>query len=137
MSVEYNNISKVMALIDGEIQSIIRDEPENMRNDIRGAMNSSGRSGRIYTRRSVTHQASAPGEAPAPDTGNLVASIVTRQTDAMHSAVQSDAVYSLALELGRPEVNLLPRPAWIPAKNTAVKRIRKRLKVLRKKVENV
>jgi hypothetical protein len=30
------------------------------------------KSGRVYRRRGVTHQASAPGEPPASDTGNLV-----------------------------------------------------------------
>ncbi|MCK5644602.1 MAG: hypothetical protein KAJ19_27640 [Gammaproteobacteria bacterium] len=34
-----------------------------------------GRSGKTYTRRGVTHQASAPGEAPKTDTGTLVSSI--------------------------------------------------------------
>lgn len=33
------------------------------------------RTGRIYTRGSVVHQASAPGESPARDTGRLVQSV--------------------------------------------------------------
>lgn len=37
-----------------------------------------GRSGRTYRRRSVTHQASAPGEFPKTDTGELVASLFFR-----------------------------------------------------------
>src|SRR5690606_19287713 len=37
-----------------------------------------GRGGRVYRRRSVTHQASAPGEYPKSDTGSFVASLFFR-----------------------------------------------------------
>lgn len=33
------------------------------------------KTGRVYTRGAISHQASAPGEAPATDTGRLVSSI--------------------------------------------------------------
>lgn len=39
------------------------------------AVRSPPKTGKIYKRGSVTHQASAPGEAPATDTGALISSI--------------------------------------------------------------
>lgn len=134
--VVYNNIPKLVELLRGEIIDIIQSEPKLMKNDITVAMNKP-HTGRLYQRRSITHQASAPGEAPAIDTGALVNSIEVRQSSPLASSVQSNQPQALALELGRPEANLEPRPAWIPAAERSVRRINKRLKELRQKVENV
>ena len=136
MSVVKNEIAGVMKLLDNTITSIVRDAPENMRNDIRMQMNGA-KSGRIYTRRSITHQASAPGEAPAIDTAAYVSSIETRQISPKQSAVQSNAQQALALELGNPSRNLLPRPAWIPAAKREGKHIAERLTKLARKIEHV
>jgi hypothetical protein len=62
---------------------------------------------------------------------------MTKQITPNQSAVQSDAPQSLALELGRPEKNLLPRPAWVPAAKRESKRIAERLTKLARKIENV
>jgi HK97 gp10 family phage protein len=45
-------------------------------NDAKRAIASGPKTGKTYTRRGVEHQASAPGEAPATDTGGLIGSIV-------------------------------------------------------------
>jgi len=61
----------------------------------------------------TTHRASAPGEAPATDTGELVNSIsveMTRQTEAL---VMVDAEYGAALEYGTARV--AARPFLTPA----------------------
>lgn len=131
-----NNIKQLMTLIDTEAKAIIREEPTNIQNDLRQAMNQA-KSGRIYTRRGIQHQASAPGEAPAIDTANYVNSIQTKHESQYRSAVQSDAPQALALELGRPDKGLLPRPAWVPAAHEATKRIVERFKKLARQVENV
>lgn len=58
------------------------------------------RTGRIYPRRSVRHQASAPGEAPAPDQGFLKGSIASVPLGRFATRVGSSASYAAALEFG-------------------------------------
>lgn len=67
------------------------------------------KSGRIYVRRGVKHQASAPGEAPANDTGRLVNS---RRVELFESQLRArltfSTEYALPLEVGTK--NMEPRP---------------------------
>jgi hypothetical protein len=63
------------------------------------------KSGRIYTRGGVKHRASAPGEPPASDTGNLVRSARVRAIPGRAMAqVVIGASYArrLELEMNRP-----------------------------------
>jgi len=67
------------------------------------------KSGKVYTRRGRRHQASAPGEAPATDTGNLVRNIVMDTEPANGSIdIVSRAIQSFWLELGTRL--MAPRP---------------------------
>lgn len=77
---------------------------------------SDAKTGRLYRRRGVTHQASAPGEAPASDTGRLVQSAHTEfdEKTITGSTVFSTA-YAAALEFGRNDGSILPRPYARPA----------------------
>lgn len=62
------------------------------------------------------HRASAPGEAPATDTGNLVRNIGFNVDASNKSAtVTSRARYSAALEFGTNDGKILPRPFMNPA----------------------
>jgi HK97 gp10 family phage protein len=62
------------------------------------------------------HQASAPGEPPATDTGNLVRNIGFEvDKDKMTATVASRAPYSAALEFGTNDGKILPRPFMMPA----------------------
>ena len=73
-------------------------------------------SGLVYTRGKIKHQASAPGEAPMSDTGNLASNIVLdfiREGHAQYVVVRSRAPYSKALEYGTK--NMEPRPFLGPA----------------------
>lgn len=56
--------------------------------------------GRAYKRKGVVHIASAPGEAPAIDTGNLANSIQARMVDDLTGEVDVAADYGPALEFG-------------------------------------
>jgi len=74
-----------------------------------------GRSGRIYRRRGVSHQASAPGEFPKTDRGQLVASLFFRvAADKLSAWFGTMLAYAKYLELkasqkgGRPWL----RPTW-------------------------
>ena len=73
------------------------------------------KSGRIYEKYNPrrTHQASAPGQAPASDTGNLVSQIIVRPKTHDEVAVESNALYSSFLEFGTSK--MLARPFLFPA----------------------
>lgn len=62
---------------------------------------------------SFKHRASAPGEAPATDTGNLVSSIYFRQPSKLVAEVGSRLPYAYWLEFGTKKIE--PRPSWVPA----------------------
>jgi hypothetical protein len=68
------------------------------------SIESGGRSGRIYG----DHQASAPGEPPANDTGALVASILIERPSRLRRRVTVGEIYGAILELRRGRPFLLP-----------------------------
>lgn len=80
-----------------------------VRDEILRLIQQSPHTGLIYTRRGITHQASAPGEPPASDTGNLVQNI-TIEIDAQNlkATITSNAEYADALEFGTAKME--PRP---------------------------
>lgn len=62
------------------------------------------------------HRASAPGEAPATDSGNLARNIgIEVDVDRKEASVISRAAYSAALEFGTNDGKLLPRPFMQPS----------------------
>lgn len=71
------------------------------------------KSGRLYKRGNIVHQASAPGEAPAVDTGNLINSIRARRITAMAWEVIVRAAYGSILEFGGRK--MAARPFMVPA----------------------
>jgi HK97 gp10 family phage protein len=93
-----NNIDTVIKRIATEIRNTA------VTNISRGA-----RHGAIYKRKTVTHQASAPGEYPKTDTGRLVASIRTNFRF-LEADIGSDVNYSQFLETGTKY--MMPRP-WL------------------------
>lgn len=72
------------------------------------------KSGRIYVRRGIAHQASAPGEPPASDTGRLANSIDVK-LDAVRvvATVSASTRYAAFLEYGTQK--MAPRPFMRPA----------------------
>jgi len=113
----------------------VRDTAERLRTDAISSIQSSAKSGIVYERGpdsnlSATHQASAPGEAPANDTGNLVGSIRADHIGLV-SDVTAAAEYAEWLEFGTMlesgAVRMLPRPFMTPARDKAVPRLHNRL----------
>lgn len=79
------------------------------------------KSGREYG----NHVASAPGEAPAIDTGLLVNSIQV-EADGLAAVVGTNAEYAPVLEFGG--VHITPRPFFGPAFDAAKPEFARRLK---------
>lgn len=62
---------------------------------------------------SRTHQSSAPGQAPAADTGTLINSIYVEPQPNHSVIVGSRLAYAAYLEFGTRKIS--PRPSWVPA----------------------
>lgn len=79
------------------------------------SLRSGDKTGRIYKRGSVEHRASAPGEAPATDTGRLQGAITTGVLTfplKVIGKVIAQTVYAGPLELGTKRIK--PRPFLRP-----------------------
>ena len=73
------------------------------------AIQSGPKTGRVYTRRGVRHQASAPGEAPATDTGSLFGSLaIEPDPDGLGTKVLARSIYAMWLEFGTRRVAARP-----------------------------
>jgi HK97 gp10 family phage protein len=85
------------------------------------ALLTGNRSGRTYTFRGVTHQASAPGEPPAVDTGNLKNSLRVLEVTDERASFGTSADYAAYLEFGTRYMEA--RPFLRPAADNSVEEI--------------
>lgn len=90
--------------------------------DIKKRIQRGPKTGRVYRRGrgqnlSATHQASAPGQAPATDSGTLASSISFRMVNPLAAEIESRLDYATYLEFGTQHI--APRPAWVPAVEAA------------------
>lgn len=91
-------LAKAALLIRADAQKLIQQGPK---------------SGQMYG----DHRASAPGEAPATDTGNLVRSITIDKPTPDAVTITCRAPYAAALELGTDDGRIEERPFMRPAFN--------------------
>jgi phage gpG-like protein len=124
-----------------ELQAALRNASKDMQAAVADAVTATGlelrgdvvkriqqgpKTGRTYQRRGVTHTASAPGQAPATDTGRLANSITFEQVGPVSVTVGSALIYAAYLEYGTTHMPE-PRPAWRPAVEAMGPKFRKRL----------
>ena len=96
--------------------------------DVRRAIQGPPKTGREYPRRKNgdnVHRASAPGQAPATDTGALVSSTYFTRVDSLTAAIGSRLEYAFYLEFGT--MRMEARPSWVTAAKKNVPRLEKRL----------
>ena len=87
------------------------------------------KSGRTYTRRGISHTASAAGEYPAADTGVLHTNIFTDvDSNGLGGSVESRAKYSEFLEFGTSK--MAARPFMQPSAEATRPKLRRRLREL-------
>src|SRR5687768_17301699 len=67
----------IQARAKSEIEKALFASGKKVEGEAKRSILDGNKTGLLYTRRTVTHRASAPGEAPASDTGRLVNSINT------------------------------------------------------------
>ena len=92
---------------------------------VKKAIQRGPKTGIIYTRGNITHQASAPGQAPATDTGVLVSSVYFQNTGKMSATIGSRLAYAYYLEYGTTRI--APRPAWQPSTEDGQKKLNARV----------
>ena len=116
------NIKKVLSQLnklekDMELpyQEIVKGGEQFIRGEAIKSNQSGAKSGIVYEKYNPrrSHRASAPGQAPASDTGNLVSKIIVKQKSKNITNVESNADYSAFLEYGTSKME--PRPFMLPA----------------------
>ena len=121
-TINVKNIDKVLKAfrtmgkdMKPELQEVIKGGAQLIRGEAVKSIQTGPKSGRVYQRYNPTrtHKASAPGEAPASDTGNLVRNIRVNQKSQNIITVESRAHYSKFLEDGTSKMQA--RPFLFPA----------------------
>ena len=122
LKVSVLNIEKLLAKLEkfGEqikpdLQEVIKGGGQLIRGEAIKSIQTGAKSGVVYQKYNPkrTHRASAPGQSPASDTGNLVSNIIVKQKDSNIVEVQSNANYSAYLEFCTSKMQ--PRPFMFPA----------------------
>jgi len=130
ISIQVKGFKKVMASLknleqdlEKPFREVIAGGAQLIRGEAIKSIQSGPKSGRIYEKYNPrrTHKASAPGQAPASDTGNLVRNIVVKQENPDLVKVESNAIYSSFLEFGTSK--MLARPFLFPATERSRKKI--------------
>ena len=110
---EYTHFGEIGEQMAREIDGVCESTALDIQARAQMAIMNPPKSGRIYRRGNVVHQASAPGEAPATDTGNLVNSAYTKKLGDSDYETGFTAEYAAALEFGT--ARMAPRPYLRPA----------------------
>jgi len=113
MAIRWNSVAVRKRVQEAVMRGVVKGT-EVVRDEAISLILNTPKTGRIYRRRSVEHQASAPGEPPASDTGRLVNSIATKyDVNTLSGTVVVDAEYGPYLEFGTQTIE--PRPFLRPA----------------------
>jgi len=118
-------LGAVSAAVQAEVAKAVTATALELTGDVQRRIQRGPATGREYTRGNVTHRASAPGEAPATDTGTLASSITYAQAGPLTAEVVSRLDYATFLEFGT--LSIAPRPAWIPAREAIEPKFQRRV----------
>lgn len=103
-------VGKIRAAVGRGVMAAV----ETIRTEALDSIYNGKKTGNVYRRRGVVHQASAPGEAPAIDTGTLVSRSRTEYSaDGTVGRLIFSTEYAPRLEFGTE--TLKPRPFLRPA----------------------
>ena len=123
-----------------ELQAALRNASKDMKAAVAKAVTATGlelrgdvvkriqhgpKTGRVYTRNGIRHQASAPGQAPATDQGDLVLQTLFRTVSPLAVEVFNTMPRAVWLEYGT--TRMAPRPVWRPAVEAMAPKFRRRL----------
>jgi HK97 gp10 family phage protein len=122
--------ANVVLEVNKEVEKALFASAVRVEKEAKLSITSGQKSGRTYTRGTITHRASAPGEAPASDTGRLVNSITSYVNkvsglSAFVVAGRGIVKYARALEFGTTK--MAARPFMFPAVEKSKAWIQERL----------
>jgi HK97 gp10 family phage protein len=131
-TVKFNNLPKIAASARGQIGAVVRKTALDLETVTKESMQGQ-KSGLIYHRPGgAQHQSSAPGEAPAVDTGVLVNSIQDLFESELLAYVYTNTQYARYLEFGTAFMEARPffkpaadqvRPAFLAAVKAVLGRV--------------
>lgn len=116
MAKVFSEIQKRRNKMEAQLSTAVKLSAQDVRNECVKSIQGGSRTGKVYVKRGVQHQASAPGEAPKTDTGRLVSSLGFRMTGKLTALAGSDGIvaeYAKSLEFGTR--NMAARPFLVPA----------------------
>ena len=110
-----SQLSRLNKELEKPFQEVVKGGGQLIRAEAVKSIQSGAKSGIVYEKYNPRrqHRASAPGQAPASDTGNLVSKIRVKQKNPNTTQVESGADYSAFLEYGTSKMQ--PRPFLFPA----------------------
>ena len=110
-----SSLKKLNVTILPDLQAVIKGGAQQIRTEAVNLIQKGAKSGKVYKRYNPyrEHISSAPGQAPASDTGNLVRNIKVVQVNQDVMQVESGATYSKDLEYGNSKMRA--RPFMFPA----------------------
>lgn len=120
---EFNHLPQITSEMSAMLGKIVEKIAGDLEAGVKDQM-AAKKSGRIYRKGSLyniktrkameyrTHQASAPGEAPAIDYGQLVNSIQIKAETPLTYIVSTNVSYAMPLEYGSRK--MAARPVWRP-----------------------
>jgi phage gpG-like protein len=106
------NLRKFGQAMDTHLQKLVENTAVRVQRTAVTSIQRGPKTGRVYKRGGVTHRASAPGQPPATDTGDL-ASSVARVDGELVAAVGTALGYGRDLEFGTSQ--MAARPWLLPA----------------------
>lgn len=111
---------------DGAVSDAIAETALELESRVVRAIQRAPATGRIYQKYKPkrTHQASAPGQPPATDTGALAGSVYSDISPGM-ATIGSRLAYASYLEYGTRR--MAPRPIWAPEAERAREALRDRI----------
>ena len=134
-----SNLKKVLSQLDKlekdmeiPFQEIVKGGGQLIRTEAIKSIQTGAKSGVMYQKYNPRreHRASAPGQSPASDTGNLVSKIIVKQKSSDVTNVESNANYSAFLEYGTSKMEERPfmLPAFEKSKKPIINAVFKRVK---------
>lgn len=134
VKIVYNRLPEIARVFPFAVGAVVRETAEEVASTAKMKM-AEPKTGRVYVKKGgIGHQASAPGEAPAIDTTNLVTSIKAEMIGLSTAVVSASAEYSAALEFGTRDGKIEARPFFRPAARQAAKKFIERLKAIEAKL---
>lgn len=112
--VDTRRLEQIIQSLPGAGEDLLAGVATEMVSDIKQNMIDSPPAGITYRRRGVEHTASAPGDPPRPDTGELMGSITHRATGTLEQTIHDQVEYGKYLELGTEFIEARPfmRPVF-------------------------